>query len=84
MARVDESGQLVTIAGDGLVKLDGITILRRVLRGNKFYLQFCDSDRMRSQLRKTRYVEIPADVFIQLIQGKLNGDKPAAQSPVEQ
>ena len=40
MARVDESGQLVTIAGDGLVKLDGITILRRVLRGNKFYLQF--------------------------------------------
>jgi hypothetical protein len=81
--KIDELGDLLTIADDGKVKLDGVTVGRRVLRDDKCYLQFWDPDRMRSQLRKTRCVEIPVDVFIQKIQGKRNGDKPAAHSSME-
>ena len=84
LVKVDEEGELMHIAENGLVKLDGITIVRRVLRGDKCYLQFGpDPHKMRSQFRKTRYVEIPAEVFIRLIQGMTNGTKPAAHSPAE-
>lgn len=83
MTKVDEHGEFVRITDDGLFKLDGIIILRRVLRGGKLYLQFCDSDRMRSQLRKTRYVEIPIDVFVARLQGTDRADELVAHSPME-
>jgi len=83
IAKIDEHGKLVRIAEDGLVKLDGIAILRRVERDGKLYLQFCDSDRMRTQLRKTRYVEIPLEVLMDRIEGKERADELVAHSPLE-
>ncbi len=83
MAVVDETGKRVRVLPDGLVKLDGIAILRRVERDGKLYLQFCDSDRMRSQLRKTRYVEIPIGVLVDLIERKNNGNAHVAHNPME-
>lgn len=82
MSKIDEKGKLVRIANDGLVKLDGIAILRKVEREGKLYLQFCDSDRMRSQLRKTRYVEIPADILLGIIRGD-NADEHVQHHPME-
>lgn len=49
----------VKIADDGLARLDGIPIFRKVERGGIIYVQFQDRDRMRSQCRGTNFVEIP-------------------------
>jgi hypothetical protein len=83
MTKIDETGDLLHIKPDGLVKLDGIVILRRVEHNGKLYLQFCDSDRMRSQLRKTRFVEIPIGVLVSLIEKKNNGNEHVAHHPME-
>ena len=83
MSKIDERGELIRITDDGLVKLDGIAILRRVEREGKVYLQFCDSDRMRTQLRKTRYVEIPLEVLMDRIEGKDGADALVVHSPLE-
>lgn len=83
MSKVDERGELVKIADDGLVKLDGITISRKVIRDGKVYLQFRDSDRMRSQLRKTCFVEIPIAVLLDRIEGKSIADELVSHAPME-
>lgn len=83
MSKIDSTGKLIIIQDDGLVKLDGVPILRRVVIGGILHLQFCDNDRMRSQLRKTRYVEIPADVLIRILNGENNADAHVAHSPME-
>lgn len=67
MAKVDEKGDLLHIGSDGLVKLDGVTIFRKISRSGKLFLQFQDRDRMRTRLRKTAYIEIPIDVLIRII-----------------
>jgi hypothetical protein len=83
MKKVDETGQLIHTTINGVVRLDGIPVLCITLRDNKYYFRFRDPDRTRSRLRKTRDVEIPADVFLQYIQGKVNGNKLAANSAME-
>jgi len=83
MSKIDERGELVKIADDGLVKLDGVTMFRKVMRDGKLYLQFRDSDRMRSQLRKTCYVEIPIAVLLDRIEGKSIADELVTHSPME-
>lgn len=83
MAKIDIKGDLIHVADDGLVKLDGITILRKVERDGKLFLQFCDYDRMRSQLRKTRYVEIEATLLLAKIQGEPNADEHVHHHPME-
>lgn len=82
--KVDEQGKLLTIRDDGLVRLDGIAIARRVCRGGKVFLSFIDRDRMRSNLRKTPYVEIPLDVFSKAValQGT-EADEHVIHSPME-
>jgi hypothetical protein len=72
MIKIDDKGELVNITEEGMVRVDGIGAMRRVVRGDKWYLQFYDTNRMRSQLRKTRFVEIPMDVFIQILQASLD------------
>lgn len=68
MAKIDEKGDLIRVTADGLVKLDGVTCFRKVERDGKIFLQFHDQDRMRSQLRKTPYVEIEASLLLAKIQ----------------
>ena len=52
---------IVTIAPDGLVRVDGIAAFRKVVKGGVIYLQFCDHDRMRSQCRGSKFVEVKLD-----------------------
>lgn len=82
--KVDDLGKLLTIREDGLVRLDGIAIARRVCRNGKVFLSFMDRDRMRSNLRKTPHVEIPLDVFSKAIalQGS-EADEHTIHSPME-
>jgi len=82
MSKIDELGSCFRVLDDGLVKLDGIAVLRKVEHDGKLYLQFCDNDRMRSQLRKTRYVEIPLEKFVELI-SQDNADEHVTHHPME-
>lgn len=67
MTSVDSTGKSIKTNIDGLIRIDGITAFRRVERDGVIYLQFCDHDRMRSQCRGTKFVEVPLDVLIAAI-----------------
>lgn len=60
---LDPNAEMLAIGNDGLVRVDGIIAFRVVTRQGKPCLQFCDQDRLRSQCRGTRYVEIPLDAL---------------------
>lgn len=57
----------VKASEDGLMKIDGVPMFRKVEHNNIVYLQFCDKDRMRSSCRGSRLVEIRLDLLIQAI-----------------
>lgn len=63
----DEIGKTVKIHADDLVKVDGMAVFRRVTYEGKIYLQFYDNDRQRSICRGSRFVEIPLDVIVNLL-----------------
>lgn len=50
-----------------LVRIDGIIAFRLIVHSNTVFLQFADSDRMRSAQRGTRYVEIPLSTLVATI-----------------
>jgi hypothetical protein len=65
----------VKITEDGLMKIDGVPMFRKIVRHGVIYIQFCDKDRMRSNCRGTRLVEIKLDILLLAIQGEENGSK---------
>jgi hypothetical protein len=77
MSTLDLTGKTILEDPDGLVRVDGITVFRKVERDGVMFIQFCDRDRMRAQCRGSKYVEIPLDVLI----GKI---KPAEDKPIEE
>jgi len=54
-------GRAVSVDGRGFVRVDGITIGKRVVTGGKAKLQVCDKDRRRSAQRGTRFVEVTVE-----------------------
>ena len=64
MSTLDLIGKTISEDPDGLVRVDGITVFRKVERDGIIFIQFCDRDRMRAQCRGSKYVEIPLDVLI--------------------
>ena len=66
--KTDPTGETVKIMGDGLIKLDGITAFRRVLRDGVIMIQFYDKDRQRSICRGTPFVEIPLIVLVAMME----------------
>ena len=48
----------------GLVRVDGVAAFRKEVRDGVIYIEFIDHDRMRSQCRGTKFVEIPLDELI--------------------
>jgi hypothetical protein len=46
-----------------IVRVDGITLCKRVVRDGVVWLQFKDKDRMRSDARGTPFVEVPLVAF---------------------
>lgn len=60
----DKNGDTINISEDCLVRVDGIPICKRVVRGDGVYLQFADRDKVRNEIRGTRYVEVRLDAWI--------------------
>ena len=54
-----------------LIRVDGIIVCKLVIRENTVFLEFKDGDRMRSQCRKTQFVEIPLEAFNQVLLNEL-------------
>jgi len=79
MATINKPHELIKINDDGLVRVDGIGVFRRIERDGVLYLQFADYDRMRITCRGSRFVEVPLSVLVGQIdlKGKNNG-QPAA------
>jgi hypothetical protein len=67
MAKLITNDKSISMAEDGLVKVDGISAFRRIDRDGETYIQFCDHDRMRSKCRGTRFVEVPLTVLMNAI-----------------
>jgi hypothetical protein len=67
MSKVDANGSTVKVQDDGLVKIDGITVFRRVVRDGTIYLQFQDRDRMRASCRGTIFVEVPLSAVCEIL-----------------
>lgn len=67
MPKVDETGKTVRISQEDMVRLDGISLCRRVIRDGVVYLQFRDNNRERTVCRGTPIVEIPALVLLKKI-----------------
>lgn len=61
--KVDATGESLSQDAEGSVRLDGMMVCRRVVHEGQVFLQFKDYDRMRSQCRGTRLIEIPLEVF---------------------
>jgi hypothetical protein len=72
MSTLDLTGKTILEDPDGLVRVDGITVFRKVERDGVMFIQFCDRDRMRAQCRGSKYVEIPLDVLIGKIKSAEN------------
>lgn len=67
-AKVDETGKTIKIDPvTFLVRADGITLFKRIVRDGKVYLQFKDRDGIRANCRGTYFVEIPLDVFAEAL-----------------
>ena len=65
MATLDLTGNTIKITEKGLIRVDGIGVFRRVERAGVIYIEFSDHDRMRSQCRGTKFVEVPLNVLME-------------------
>ena len=64
----------ITIRRDpctSLIRVDGIIVCKLVIRDQTVFLEFKDGDRMRSQCRKTQFVEIPLEAFNAVLMAEL-------------
>lgn len=63
-AILDPVAATVTVDGEGLVRVDGAVVFRRVVRAGELWLQFYDRDRMRSDARGSRLIEVAFDALM--------------------
>ena len=62
----------IQVADDGLVRVDGVPMFRRIERDGVVYLEFFDRDRLRAQCRGTRLVEVSLDMLCDIIKKEHN------------
>lgn len=73
--KLSDHGNIIVIAADadidirdnGLVRLDGVILFRKVIRDGILHLQFVDNDRMRIQCRGARHIEVPLNMLLSKI-----------------
>lgn len=63
-AILDHTAATVTVDDEGLVRVSGAVMFRRVVRDGELWLQFYDRDRMRSQARGSRLIEVEFDALM--------------------
>ena len=59
----------IQVADDGLMRVDGVPMFRRIERDGVVYLEFFDRDRLRAQCRGTRLVEVSLDTIVTMLKG---------------
>ena len=67
MTKLDPTATCVTVTRSGVLCVDGIKVLRIVWQDDKPWLQFCDRNRERCEVRGTNCVEIPLDTMLSKI-----------------
>ena len=67
MTKVLQRTNEMTITPDGLIRIDGFSAFRKIVRGGIIYVQFCDRDRMRSQCRGTKFIEVPLALLVEIL-----------------
>jgi len=68
----DENAKTVRVdSSTSIIRVDGIIVCKLVIRENTVFLEFKDGDRMRSQCRKTQFVEIPLAAFSAVLMAEL-------------
>lgn len=70
MSKTDSIGDSITEAGDGLIRVDGITVFRKIVRGDIIFIQFCDHDRLRSKCRGSKFFEVPLNILLEKLETK--------------
>lgn len=68
-SKIDQTGDCIKIdMASGLVRIDGVPVFKVIsAAGTDIRLQFVDGDRLRSEGRGTRYIEIPLTILIEKI-----------------
>ena len=64
MTKVDPLCQTVTVDATGLVRIDGIPVFRRLVRGNEVLLEFRDRDRLRARALNRETICVPLDELV--------------------
>jgi len=65
---LDRVGECVSIdPASGLVRIDGFPVFKVVVRSDGIFVQFADNDRMRSNYRGTRFIEVPLECIVDRI-----------------
>jgi len=75
MIKQDSRGETIRVDGvTHLIRVDGIIVCKMIVRDKTVFLEFKDGDRMRSQCRKTQFVEIPLEAFNQVLLAEYMND----------
>lgn len=64
MTKVDPLCKTVTVDAAGLVRIDGIAVFRRLVRGNEVFLEFRDRDRLRARALNRETICVPLDALV--------------------
>lgn len=67
MAKIDETGNSVKISNTDMVRIDGFTLCKRIIKNGEVYLQFCDRDNIRASCRGSKFIEIKLVDFYERI-----------------
>lgn len=64
MTKVDPLCKTVTVDAAGLVRVDGIPVFRRLVRGGELFLEFRDRDGLRARALNRETICVPLDALV--------------------
>ena len=64
MTKLDPLCKTVTVDATGLVRVDGIPVFRRLVRGGELLLEFYDRDGLRARALNRETICVPLDALV--------------------
>ncbi len=64
MTKLDPLCKTVTVDATGLVRVDGIPVFRRLVRGGEVFLEFRDRDGLRARALNRETICVPLDALV--------------------
>ena len=64
MTKLDPLCKTVTVDATGLVRIDGIPVFRRLVRGGEVFLEFRDRDGLRARALNRETICVPLDALV--------------------